>query len=67
VNAEQQVWMMQKLPRKVAGRIFFVSHRQARNYRGSRGVIALFSIGTTQQLENEGTSNEHGLLVNFSI
>jgi hypothetical protein len=44
VNAEQQVWLMQKLPRKVGGRIFFVSHRQTRNNLGSRGVI-----GTIQQ------------------
>jgi hypothetical protein len=47
VNAEQQVCSMQKLPRKVGGRIFFVSHRQVRNNLWSRGIIAPFSSTTS--------------------
>ncbi len=38
---------MQKLLRKVGGRIFFVSHRQTHNYLWSRDVIVSFQINIT--------------------
>jgi hypothetical protein len=40
---------MQRLLRKVSGRIFFVSHRQTRNYLWSRDVIVPFQITPRDQ------------------
>jgi hypothetical protein len=48
VNAEQWVCSMQKLLRKLGGRIIFVSHRQTRNYLWSRDVIVPFQVNTTR-------------------